>query len=762
MLKGILKVLVSAVFVSILLFVMSSISFAHPIKGETYHFNQPDGSKVEVRVYGDEFYQRVESLDGYSLVRNDAGSICYAKVDKNGKFVATNEIYRGAPLASKKASQLGIEKGLYEQKSIVRKNIDSKKKEISVEEPITTPAPQFAPAYNVEIPPFQTAPPQTYVGLVILIDFPDQKSAVTKDQIIATLNNPGTGSVYDHFYDISGGKVTFTNEVVGFYTAKYNKSHYDSGEGYTGSTELRNETLNWLKGTGFNPSKLTKDSNKRIRAVSFIYAGAPEAGWANGLWPHSTSMRSFDLNGAYVSAYQFSNIGSKPRISTITHECEHMILGWPDYYDYEEDSKVIGKFNEGVPNPYSRCVLSRWYEIKWLNNLPDGSTVTVPANTMDVFGYINPQNSNEMFIVENVRRTGKWSKFPGEGLVVWHIDKNGNNNWQDMTASRHYKTSIEQADGRFDMERNVNTGDAGDFFYAGYRNAFTDKTLPNSKWWNGQSSGFSITEIGPIGNTITFKLNNGDNVVPTKISAFTRIEAESYSEANGIQTSTCSEGGSYVGWIDNGDYVVYKNIDFGTGASAVNMRVASATAGGSMELRIDSLSGEIVGTCKVSSTGSWTTWSTLNAGLQGVKGVHDLYIKFTGGTGSLFDINWMEFIPATNPTPTATPTPTRIPTPTITPTPTRIPTPTPTPTITPTPTPTEVVIIYGDVNGDGAVNSVDFAYMRTKLLSMIADFPHPSGMLAADVNRDGGFNSIDFALMRLYLLGNIDSFTMQN
>lgn len=744
--KGILKGFVSVAFISILLFVMSSIAFAHPIKGETYHFSQPDGTKVEVKVYGDEFYQRVESIDGYSLIRNDAGSICYAKVDKNGKFVATNEVYKGAPLDAKKASQLGIEKGLYEQRSVVQKNVEEKKKEISAEEPVPTPGPQFAPAvYNAEIPPFQTAPPQTYVGLVVLIDFPDRKSAMTKEQIIATLNNPGTGSVYDHFYDISGGKVTFTNEVVGFYTAKYNKSHYDSGNGYNGSIELRNEALNWLKSTGYNPSKLTLDSSKRIKAVSFIYAGTPEAGWANGLWPHSTSMRNFSLNGAYVSAYQFSNIGTKPNIATITHECEHMILGWPDYYDYEDDSQVIGRFNEGVPNPFSRCVISRWYEIKWLNNLPDGSIVTVPANTMDVYGYINPQNSNEMFIVENIRRTGKWSKFPGEGLVIWHIDKNGNNNWQDMTPTRHYITSIEQADGRFDLERNVNTGDPGDFFYAGYKNAFTDNTLPNSKWWNGQSSGFNITEIGPIGNTITFKLNNGNTSVPTKVSAFSRIEAESYSSAVGIQTDACSEGGSYVGWIENGDYVVYKNIDFGSGASSVNLRVSSQTAGGNMEFRLDSLNGQIVGTCNVPSTGSWTTWTTINAALQKIEGVHDLYIRFSGGSGYLFNINWMEFLPATVSTPT----------PVATPTPTKTPTPTPTPVVTPTPT-TEVVK-YGDVNGDGTVNSVDFAFMRMRLLNMISEFPHPSGMLAADVNRDGKFNSIDFGYMRLYLLGNITS-----
>jgi hypothetical protein len=68
-----------------------------------------------------------------------------------------------------------------------------------------------------------------------------------------------------------------------------------------------------------------------------------------------------------------------------------------------------------------------------------------------------------MFLIENIRKRGDWYKFPGEGLVIWHIDKKGNNDYQDMTAAKHYITSIEQADGKFDMEKNLNSGDAATF-----------------------------------------------------------------------------------------------------------------------------------------------------------------------------------------------------------------------------------------------------------------------------------------------------------
>ncbi len=41
--------------------------WAAPMDGEEYRLKQPDGTYVDVKVYGDEFYQRVESVDGHTL-----------------------------------------------------------------------------------------------------------------------------------------------------------------------------------------------------------------------------------------------------------------------------------------------------------------------------------------------------------------------------------------------------------------------------------------------------------------------------------------------------------------------------------------------------------------------------------------------------------------------------------------------------------------------------------------------------------------------
>src|SRR5262249_30805434 len=70
--------------------------------------------------------------------------------------------------------------------------------------------------------------------------------------------------------------------------------------------------------------------------------------------------------------------------------------------------------------------------------------------------------------------------------------------------------------------------------------------------------------------TITPTLN--PTPTPSSRSAFTQIEAESFNSQSGVQTETTSDtgGGQNVGWIENGDYVVYSNINFGTDANSFN------------------------------------------------------------------------------------------------------------------------------------------------------------------------------------------------
>lgn len=68
-------------------------------------------------------------------------------------------------------------------------------------------------------------------------------------------------------------------------------------------------------------------------------------------------------------------------------------------------------------------------------------------------------------------------------------------------------------------------------------------------------------------------------------------------------------------------------------------------------------------------------------------------------------------------------------------------------------------IKYGDLNGDGSINSLDATLLKSHVLGVIEKFDVSEK--AADLNGDGSIDSIDYALLRNYVLGGIDKFPVQ-
>jgi hypothetical protein len=127
------------------------------------------------------------------------------------------------------------------------------------------------------------------------------------------------------------------------------------------------------------------------------------------------------------------------------------------------------------------------------------------------------------------------------------------------------------------------------------------------------------------------------------LNPYARQEAETIAWTSGVETERSGEGGMNVGWIDNGDWIKVKGVGFGAGATTFTARVASAAAGGRIEVRLDGAGGAVVGTCTVPATGGWQTWTTISCAVNGATGTRDLYLRFAGGTGSLFNLNWWQF-----------------------------------------------------------------------------------------------------------------------
>jgi immune inhibitor A len=261
------------------------------------------------------------------------------------------------------------------------------------------------------------------------------------------------------------------------------------------------------------------------------------------------------VTGGYDEA---SKTGPYPaQAGVYAHEFGHA-LGLPDFYDTVYSSEGVGNYSMMAGgswmrfpdhgaysgnspthfDPFSKIFLG-WVEPKVVKPEDGVQTITLPPINkadatngivrMDVPG----SNGTEYFLFENVQQDG-FNKglirqgTDSHGLLAWHVDENiinlyqtagfrPNNveNWmnkrfqynQSQTASdgtvvTHYGLSVLQADGKYDMERNLNRGDSGDFFKTG------SKLTPNTAnvhtgsyyFWKGYGatpadSGIHVTDI---------------------------------------------------------------------------------------------------------------------------------------------------------------------------------------------------------------------------------------------------------------------------
>lgn len=129
------------------------------------------------------------------------------------------------------------------------------------------------------------------------------------------------------------------------------------------------------------------------------------------------------------------------------------------------------------------------------------------------------------------------------------------------------------------------------------------------------------------------------------LNPYQTVEAETIGWTGGVETEKCDDegGGMNVCSINNGDFIKVTVVDFGAGASMFEARVASAGAGGAIELRLDRQDGKLIGICEVSGTGGTQMWTNVSCEIDSASGVHDLYLTFTGGEGDLFNINTWKF-----------------------------------------------------------------------------------------------------------------------
>ncbi len=133
------------------------------------------------------------------------------------------------------------------------------------------------------------------------------------------------------------------------------------------------------------------------------------------------------------------------------------------------------------------------------------------------------------------------------------------------------------------------------------------------------------------------------------LDPYTRVEAETMAWSAGIEVEPHgSDEGLYgqmaVTAIENGDWIAVAKVDFGSGASAFQASVQSLGGSGQIELRLDGLDGQLIGTVSAPAAGGTEEWVTASQEVAGAAGVHDLYFVFRGQPEQqLLKLDWWQF-----------------------------------------------------------------------------------------------------------------------
>jgi len=141
------------------------------------------------------------------------------------------------------------------------------------------------------------------------------------------------------------------------------------------------------------------------------------------------------------------------------------------------------------------------------------------------------------------------------------------------------------------------------------------------------------------------------------LNPYQRVEAETMAWGFGLKSAkmgientgvvkdmpeSTGKKNMYIFDIDDDEYIRLRGVDFGTKGARSFAITAAATGRCDVSLRLDSPSGETIGTAVITGTGSLEKYKPFTAKVKGATGVHDLYLCF-GKTQGEVRLDWWTF-----------------------------------------------------------------------------------------------------------------------
>ncbi len=145
----------------------------------------------------------------------------------------------------------------------------------------------------------------------------------------------------------------------------------------------------------------------------------------------------------------------------------------------------------------------------------------------------------------------------------------------------------------------------------------------------------------------------GTNPWPTR-DGFGEIEMESHDGCHATIGFWNRTTYTVARDVENGTYLAFRNVDFGTGAEALEMRAASTVRAGDtagfISVRLGGLYGPELAACPVTGTGGFSAYQTMSCSLsQQISGVHDIVLvsEMEAESTSIGYLDWFRFVPST-------------------------------------------------------------------------------------------------------------------
>jgi M6 family metalloprotease-like protein len=484
---------------SFILWVIPICLMAAPYNGEIMSFKQPDGTWVDVKLYGTEYYMRAEGLDNYTVVRDkNTQWICYASLSADGaELISTGIKYRltknSVPTIK---TAINAPKHIEISEKALEQQILKNKKALEGDD-----------FQNHEMNPEPEIVTGAIKGLCIVVDFSDEPGTLPMDEFESFCNDMdysnfgNNGSLRKYYYDISGGIVDYQNIVFGYFRAPKTFAEYDSMHIAYGAKAILDLALNWIESLGFDFSTLSINPDGSIKAINLMYTGVPKS-WNEGMWWHQGTYTKFSADGVHSGKYNCSIAYNPLSLATVVHENGHMICHWDDTYKYYDQSGPDGigafdlmcnysnAYNPVPPNPFY-IIDAGWGNVVDITNYI--GEISDIAEDLTYYEYRNVNDTNEFFIFDNRSKTGRSTYIPDEGLTIWHIDRLGDN------QSFHHQVYLVHANNNMEAKEDI-------CFHSGLNTEYNDNTEPNSQFYDRNPSRLIVHDISPVSYTMTYTL----------------------------------------------------------------------------------------------------------------------------------------------------------------------------------------------------------------------------------------------------------------